>query len=173
MEFRRLTEACETTTFICGYTGIEGWFSSRAYHFHSRFYSRVTTAHYQGDPVPVGFYSLKLQREPQYEFSGKSFLQDKVFTDKEPITTLHLEWFAVASDMQGRGLGNLMLGKVLDDAYQIFNRVGINAITLTYVDHKSRGLYAGYGFQDYGGDRSKKLFISAEEIMDLYREIPG
>ena len=169
IEFRRLGDDCKTEAFICGFTHIEGWFQHMSRTYHSRFYSRVTTAHFRGNAHPAGFYSCKLQREAQYEFVGKTFLQDKVFTDREYMTTLHLEWFAVSTEMQGIGLGDLMMGKFVDDAYQIINRVGINAVTMKYMDNKSKALYSSFEFEPYGRDGDCKLFISAEEIMALYQ----
>lgn len=172
LTFRKLEASARPLPFICDQQVINNWFERCSQADHARFYARVTTVHNGSDPAVIGFYAMAIQFEPQSWFSTYSFIRDLVFTDKK-VPTIHLHWIAVESDRCGGGIGRIMLGKVIDDAFQIIDRGGAYALTLKFIDDRSKLIYAKKGFVPYGDENSNMMYLPAQTIIDIVTESGG
>ena len=152
-------------TFVCDNENINKWFSNKAQSEHGMFNCRVTHVTIQGDPELAGFFSLALKMEPQRDFAGYSFVRDTIFLE-DKITTVHLKWLAVRNNLQRRGLGTLMMARVVEDAYQIVMKAGAHAMTLQYMGTASKRLYEKFNFIPYGNPQDNGLYLPAAAIVD-------
>jgi GNAT superfamily N-acetyltransferase len=53
---------------------------------------------------------------------------------------------AVSADMQGRGLGSMLLAKALGTAYENADVVGSSMVVVDALDERAAGFYAAHGF---------------------------
>jgi GNAT superfamily N-acetyltransferase len=53
---------------------------------------------------------------------------------------------AVAAEIQGQGLGAILLAKALAKAYESANQVGSSMVVVDAIDERAAGFYAAHGF---------------------------
>ena len=102
----------------------------------------------------LGFYALA---------SALVFLDDlppelaKRYPHQVPVTRLGR--LAIRSDMQGQGLGRLLLADALNRAQSAAQSVGSAGIFVDAKDYRSSRFYQGFGFQ-VCGDQPLKLYLA-------------
>ena len=147
----------EVAAFDCDNIPINTWFAKRSVEEHSSFDCRVKHVFLKDYANIVGFYSLNLRLESKQDFGDLGLA--RLFTYKDKVTTVYLQWLAVRSGYERRGLGTLMMAKIFEDAYHVMTKVGAHALTVRYLNYGSERLYRKSGLIDYGGSGSKQLFI--------------
>lgn len=151
--------------FDCGEIEIDKYFKVRALIDQEGLYYRTITAHLNGDyEIPVGFYCMTIHSEPEDWFTGCSpWFSTKV--RKRSLLTVHLRWVAVIRDCQRYGIGTLLMGRAIDDFYQVTDRTGIAALTLKPISNEAKLFYRKLGFEPYDGEQ--RMFLSAETVIPL------
>jgi len=174
LEFRRLSPDCRREAFICGYTRIEGYFRELAEVEHNALHARVVTAHLDGNPDPVGFFSMSIKTEPEdlFERTTSLFPRLKSRFHQKSLLVVHLRWVAVMSDLHRRGVGTALMGRAIDDFYEVTDRTGIAALTLQPISRDASAFYASLGFSVFGDGELPPMFLPAETVMQV-RERAG
>lgn len=115
----------------------------------------------------VAFFSICIRKEPQSDFSGKPIV-DRLFEDD--ITTVHLKWLAVRTDLERRRIASAVMGRVVEDAYTIITKAGAHAVTVNYLGAASERIYRKFGFESYGRDGERKLYLPAQAVIDAVEQ---
>jgi GNAT superfamily N-acetyltransferase len=170
LEFKRLSRECERGDFSCGYAHIDHFFRNNAFTDHESLYSRVTTIHVDGQPKPIGFFSMTIDSEPEWDFTGERSLFEIYFRQKR-LMTVNLLWVAVVTQLQRRGVGTFLMGRALDDFYEVATRTGISALTLKPISTDAEIFYATLGFVPYGNAAPfRRRYLLAEALMRAKQE---
>jgi GNAT superfamily N-acetyltransferase len=127
----------------------------------------AVTAHLDGDDDPVGFYAMTINPEPADQFTQEqSFLAKlKLQFVRHQLTTVQLIWVAVQTSLQRQGIGTLLMGHALDDFYQVVDRTGVAAMTLSPISTNAAAFYTLIGFEPYGTSSPQRMLLSAEAVM--------
>jgi GNAT superfamily N-acetyltransferase len=167
LEFKRLSPDCERKAFVCGFVHIEKYFEHRAYIDHCGLYAGVITVHIDDRPEPVGFYAMTIQSEPEDLFTDDNSFFSNIARrfSKRSLLVVHLKWVAVSFDFQRMGIGTLLMGRALDDFYQVTDRTGIAALTLSPIDENAASFYRSLGFEPYGTSTLRSMYLPAEVVM--------
>ncbi|TXN08969.1 GNAT family N-acetyltransferase [Methylobacterium sp. WL103] len=156
--------------FSCDNEHINHWFRVHSRSEHDGYDCRVK--YFYREEVRrelAGFCCISIRREPQSDFVGASFIADRFF-DQDRITTVHLRWLAVKSGLERRGLGSIMMGSVVEAAYNVIVNAGAHAITVQHMGPASNALYRKFGFVEYGDNRENKLYLPAQAVLDTIGE---
>jgi GNAT superfamily N-acetyltransferase len=81
------------------------------------------------------------------------------------LHAVHLQWVAVETDLQRSGIGTLLMGSAIEDFYQIADRTGIAALTLTPISNAAASFYGSLGFITYGSGDLPPMFLPAETVI--------
>jgi GNAT superfamily N-acetyltransferase len=169
IEFKRLSAECPRGAFSCGYVHIDHFFKNTSLDDHNCFRARTVTAHLDGAPEPIGFYAMTIGPETADQFEKEPSFLERIkaqFFRTQMLTTVQLIWVGVESEMQRRGIGRLLMGRALDDFYQIVDRTGIAALTLEPISANAGMFYRSLGFRPYGPG-GKRMLLAAEAIMAI------
>lgn len=72
--------------------------------------------------------------------------------------------------MQRRGIGVVIMGRVIDVFYEAIQSMGLPALTCRALDPKVADFYRRLGFVDYGPDDPKpRLLLPAQDVVELKR----
>jgi GNAT superfamily N-acetyltransferase len=106
----------------------------------------------------VGFYALN-----SHNVSPENAPALARKNDRHPIPAVYLPVVAVASDLQGAGLGSALMGHAIQKAISISEEIAVAAIILDVFEdeHFERrfSFYSKIGFRKLGDD-PKRLFLS-------------
>jgi ribosomal protein S18 acetylase RimI-like enzyme len=115
---------------------------------------------------PIGFFAMKVWHEPESDFAGDSaFLSQWLY--QKSLITVHLEWLAVSTEFQRREIGTDLMGKAIDDFYEVADRTGISALTLQPIDEQKALFYKKLGFVPYGQRTIPRMFLDAKTVIDF------
>lgn len=175
IEFRRLSSGCRREAFACGFTDIEGYFRARAEIEHSALHARVVTAHLDGQSDPVGFFSMSVTTEPEdlFEKSRSLFPSLSANFHQRSLLVVHLKWVAVISELHRRGIGTLLMGRAINDFYQVTDRTGIAALTLKPISEDAAAFYNSLGFSVFGDGDLPPMFLPAETVIQARESVGG
>lgn len=167
LEFRRLSASCKREAFICGFEKIEKYFHVRAVIEHNSLDARVVTAHLDGSANPVGFFAMSITTEPEDLFEGSKPLFPSLIGKfhQRSLLVVHLKWVAVVKELHRRGVGRLLMGRAIDDFYQVSDRTGITALTLKPIDAAAAAFYTSLGFSSFGDGELPPMFLPAETVI--------
>lgn len=165
LEFRPLSDDCPRGAFSCGDRDIDRWFLKMACESHRRFQSRVTTVHAPGDPCPVGFFALSwiAEREALLPQSPRS---------RDYFPALHLEYVAVRTEYQGKGVGLYIMGRVLELYLDAAETTAVPALTLIALNERAERFYADLGFAPYARKdigNGRRMLLPIQTALDLRR----
>ncbi len=95
---------------------------------------------------------MTINPEPADQFTQEqSFLAKlKLQFVRHQLTTVQLIWVAVQTSLQRQGIGTLLMGHALDDFYQVVDRTGVAAMTLSPKSTNAAAFYTLIGFEPYG-----------------------
>jgi GNAT superfamily N-acetyltransferase len=167
IEFKRLGEDCNRGAFSCGDREIDAWFRTKALKEHQSNTKgfRVVTTHIQGDPRPIGFYALTMYLEREAALGKRSI---PLFSQGGFFPVVRLGWLAVDRSVQRQGYGTIIMGRVIDDFYQIATRSTVYALTLTSRNSDAERFYKRLGFVPYGPSRSQQsMLLPAQSVVEL------
>ena len=93
------------------------------------------------------------------------------------LVVVHLKCVAVASGLQRQGVGTALMGRALDEFYEVTDRTGVAALTLKPLNRDAAAFYASLGFSVFGDhallpDGMPSMFLPAETVVQA-REAAG
>lgn len=167
LEFRPFSEKCPRGAFSCGDDLVNRWFHEKCHEHHlSR--CRVTTIHAPGFDELVAFYALSFE----VHTLNRKLLPD--FFGREKFPALHLQWLAVHKDLQDKGLGTIIMGRVLSEFAKIVEMACVPALTLKPVNDEVAEFYRKIGFVTFqpkvvGGS----MLLPASDVFSFDQPAPA
>lgn len=76
-----------------------------------------------------------------------------------PVPAVRLGRLAVATEVQGKGYGQLLLGHALNCCVALRGQLGVRVLVVDALDDKAAGFYQAYGFRETT-DRARTLYLS-------------
>jgi GNAT superfamily N-acetyltransferase len=101
--------------------------------------------------------------DKNYGFEGPAF------------PSVYLWYIAVQREMQGGGLGTLLLMDAIRKVYEISRHAGVFALTLTSIDQgRTQKFYERLGFRVYGPTSVRPfMLLPIQSIVDLVEQTGG
>jgi len=165
LQYEPLSEICPREAFSCGAEIVDRWFREKAFTEHDRHFCRVTTIHAPSDPCPVAFYAVSVVAERLTD--KKSLIPNFRPDDKSYFPSLRLEWTAVRADLQGMGLGTIVMGRVLSVFKDMVNSTGIPALTLRPLNDRAESFYRGLEFIPFGArGLGPRMLLPAQKVIE-------
>jgi GNAT superfamily N-acetyltransferase len=127
----------------------------------------------QGDEQPIGLYALSMKSIKQRLLAQSH--RDAFFSKySDQFPSLSLDWVAVRSDLQDKGVGKFIMGIVIDEFYQCIENYGLQAMTLEAIDQKTEDFYHRLGFRRYGPPvLRRQMIIGARPVLQIRRNLDG
>lgn len=126
--------------FDCGTPPLNEWLAKMANQQAKKNIARTFVLVDVAAPeVVLGFYTLAVA-----EVSNEAFTNPKKHPRRVPV--VRLGRFAVAADLQGKGVGEFLLMNALDRIGEISLHAGIAAVVVDAKDEKAAEYYLRYGF---------------------------
>jgi GNAT superfamily N-acetyltransferase len=159
---RRLDKSLDRSAFDCGRPTLNEWLKDRAGQFDRRDLSRTFVATRPNETVVLGYYSISTHRVthdvlPAAEAKGLPRLD---------IPVVLIGRLAIDTNLQGQGLGALLLVDALRRSLQISEQVGIRAVEVDAIDDAARNFYLKFGFRSLLDD-PRHLFLPMHDIRKL------
>ncbi len=148
--------------FDCGNLLLDDWLKLRASQWDSKDLARTYLAVRPGEAVVLGYHAL-LNHRVGYEALPKDQAKGLPRTD---IPVVLLGKLAVDKNVQGRGLGSLLLVDALRRVQHISTQVGIRAVEVDAIDDAARSFYKKFGFVSLLDD-PQHLFLSIHLIRKM------
>lgn len=147
--------------FSCGHEKLDHWFQNKAERQHG-ISCRVTTVHAPDREVPVAFFA----------FAFTVWLLNRkhlpLWPEKDRFPALNLDVLAVDTLFQGRGLGQVVMGRVLADCAEVVRLGQIPAITLTPANSRAAGFYSRLGFVEFERSQNRPgMLLPASDLQNL------
>ena len=161
-EIRRLGKDHERLAFDCGQPVLNEWLKDRAGQFDRRDLSRTFVATLPNESRVLGYYALSTHRVVYDQLPAV----DSKGLPRLDIPVVLIGRLAVDRDVQGQGLGALLLVDALRRSQQISDQVGIRAVEVDALDDAAQGFYLRFGFRPLLDD-PRHLFLSMHEIRKL------
>lgn len=154
--------------FSCSVPEIDKWFK-RCLTKHKNFSNRVTTAHFEGGPEIIAFYALSIKMESARMLTGEDRKAWSSFRQAdERFICLNFDYLAVAAKHQGKGVGKLVVVRVIEEFARIASTCGIELMIGSAIDREKFEFYQKLGFQQYGtASQAPQMFLPAMTAMDL------
>ncbi|MDO8297803.1 MAG: GNAT family N-acetyltransferase [Caulobacter sp.] len=145
---------------------MDRWFHEKAHTHHDKHHCRVTTIHAPGDEVPVAFYALAIVAERLID--KKSLIPSFLLGGSGHFPSLRLEWAAVRHDLQGKGLGTIVMGRVLTVFSDMVAETGMPALTLKPLNDRAATFYRRLGFIAFGPNvLGRRMMLPAEKVIEI------
>lgn len=149
-----LMAAHDRRAFACGYSWLDAYLRQHALRNQEAGYGRTFVAVSSASNLVRGYFTLSM--------SAVSFekLPDSLSArmPKYPMPVAHIGCLAVASDMQGVGLGRLLITEAFKKILAATEVVAAQAIEVRAIDEKAADWYARYGFTPFR-DTPLHLFL--------------
>lgn len=140
--FQVLDRSFERTNFDCGNSRLNDYLKKYAIQNQKARYSITYVATIEGSKEIVGYYCTSAS---VIEFANIPEKQKKKLP-RYPAPVMLIGQLAVAKDMQGKGLGKILLMHALSRAVKIGEEMGIYAVRVDAIDEKAKSFYLKYGF---------------------------
>jgi GNAT superfamily N-acetyltransferase len=158
----RLDRTHDRTAFDCGQSVLNEWLRDLAGQFDRRDLSRTFVATRENQFGVVGYYSISSHR-----------VVHEVLPDSEAkklprldVPVVLIGRLAVDRNIQGQGLGALLLVDALRRSAEISQQLGIRAVEVDTIDDTARNFYLKFGFRPLLDD-PRHLFMPMHEIRKL------
>lgn len=153
----------DTEAFSCGNRELDRWFHQTAKQHGRKGVSRsfVAVENVNIEKV-IGFYSLTVG-----EAETKTLPAAVAKTLPRKIPVVLIGRLAVGADLQGRGLGGILLVDALRRTVRVASEVGIAAILVDAKDNKAAEFYQHFGFQPLP-DSPTRLVLAIATASDLF-----
>lgn len=91
------------------------------------------------------------------------------WTSSGTFPALQLEWIAVQKQIQGKGLGTILIGKVIDVFLNAIERTAVPALICRALNQEVAAFYEKLGFVRYGTqeDTSPRMLLGALAVLEL------
>lgn len=171
LEYKPLHEAHEGA-FSCGENEIDRWYKKKARDEHKKFNSRVTVASFENSSEPVAIYALTVRLENE---KGLTVNDKKKWNDYRKVNNLficlNLDYLAVSRKYQRRGVGRIVMGRVLEEFATVAQTSSIQLLTGRAIDADIFKFYQQLGFQVYGSDaRQPFMHLPVQSVLALIQQ---
>lgn len=140
--FNPLDKSFDKSSFDCGKPQLNNYLKKYAWQNQKKRYSITFVATLENSKEIVGYYSTSAS---SIEFANiPEFLAKKL--PKYPAPVMLIGQLAVDWQMQGRGLGKVLLMHALSRAVRISSEMGIFAVRVDAMDREAKDFYGQYGF---------------------------
>lgn len=157
-------------SFTCSVPEIDRWFK-RCKGKHDRFAHRVTSVHFEDQSQIIGFYamSMRLEEERMLSAPEKRSWRDRFnVLSNNTFICLNLDYVAVRRDLQGRGIGTIIMGKVISDFATVASTCGVEIMTGSAISEERCRYYESLGFMRYGYARHQpQIFLPALAAIEI------
>jgi ribosomal protein S18 acetylase RimI-like enzyme len=163
--FKPLAEDCRREALSCGVRDIDTFFRKKAWDHHCALRCRVTTVHDAADDTLAGFYAVCITLEDDRFLDRRSHL--KKFSIGRYFPALQVHYVAVRTQLQGRGIGTIVMGRIVGIFRDAAESLGVPVMTLVVLNPGAAALYKRMGFVYYGGHGSSRMLLPAQSVLDL------
>jgi GNAT superfamily N-acetyltransferase len=140
VQVQSLSSVHNRKNFDCGQPELNNWLATMARQQQEKNISRTFVAVDLSDPTGIlGFYTLTVS-----DVDGKNYPSNSKLPDRVPV--VRLGRFATRIDLQGQGLGSLLLLNALEKIYEISKHAGVAAVAVDAKDQKAAEFYKKQGF---------------------------
>jgi GNAT superfamily N-acetyltransferase len=80
---------------------------------------------------------------------------------------LQIHYIAVQKELQGQGIGTIIMGRIVEIFRGAANSLGTPVMTLVALNPRAARLYGSLGFVSYGGSGSTRMLLPALSVLDL------
>lgn len=136
-------------SFDCGEESLNVFLQKNAGQNAGKDISRTYVAVAQGTHVVSGFYTLSSGSIAFARLPAKLARR----LPKYPVPTAHLGRLAVDRQIQGQGLGGILLMDALLRIRTLADQIGIHAVTVHALHDRAADFYRAYGFLPLNDDR--------------------
>ncbi len=150
--------------FSSGQPAVDDWLHIKAWQNQQKHLS-VTKVLLTADGAIAGCYSLATG---QVDFNDLPTEFAKSLP-RRALPVAILAWLGVASELQGQGLGRLLLAQSLVDCYAAGQTFAFVAVILDCVDDAAKSFYRRFDFAELPG-RPYRLFLSAAMLKAMLTE---
>lgn len=163
LSYAPLSDDCPREAFSCGEDVVDLWFKEKACLHHSRHNCRVTVIFAPDDDIPVAFYAYAVVVDRLFD---KATLLETILGQRDYFPSLRLEWIAVRIDLQKKGLGSILMGRVLADFEAYVAHAGLPALTLKALNEQAQRFYKKLNFIRYGPDvHGRRMVLPARMVI--------
>ncbi len=154
--------------FSCSVPEIDKWFK-RCLDKHKRFANRVTTVHYDGSKDIVAFYALSMKLESTRMLTSTDRKSWGRFSQSEErFICLNFDYVAVAKKHQGRGIGKLVVARVIEEFARVASATGVEIMTGSAINKEKFEFYKALGFLGYGhATEAPQMYLPALSALEM------
>ena len=160
LEEQRLdTKAHDCTNFDCGVPQLNEYLSRYAGQDRRRNVAQVYVLVDSREPAKVlGYYAISAAQIDVEQLSD----EHKRKLPKYPIPCFRMGRLAISRDVQGRGIGKILLGCAVDRCLKARQQVAAYALIVDAKDAAARGFYEQFGFLSFA-DNAMSLYLPIKE----------
>lgn len=134
--------------------------------YHAEHIAKTYCAFLEDQPRAVGFYTLSLIAQ-----DGKFLDSDITRGATGHIVFIYLRYIGVAHELQGNGIGSIMLSHALRRAAQIAKLAGSYGFSLNALTERAQKLYYRYGFRAVDNKRFPFMVLPISTLLKDLAEI--
>ncbi|WP_254513394.1 GNAT family N-acetyltransferase [Anatilimnocola floriformis] len=146
--------------FSCGQVDVDVWLKTKALQHQDKRLS-VTKVLLAQNAI-AGFYTLATG---QVDFGDLPTSIAKGLP-RRALPVAVLAWLGISSQVQGQGLGRILLSQALLDCHTAGQTFAFTAVVLDCVNDQAKAFYQRFDFQEVPG-RPYRLYLSAAELASL------
>ena len=161
--FSPLARAYGRGVFCCGDPDIDAWFWKKSWRDHQALKARVTTAHLP-DGTLVGLCALSIAVERTSELSHD---HQRARSYGSYFPCLEFQYLGVCSKHQGKGIGTIIIGRVVDTFADMAMNCGMPMLTLRAANDRVYKFYRNLGFAPYGRAGDRRLLLDAQSAITV------
>ena len=154
-----LAKRHDRTGFSCGVGALDAYLRTRAGQDQRRRVARVFVCCEEGSEAALGYYTLS-----SLSIELSALPADKALRlPRHPVAAALIGRLAVSSDIQGQGIGRLLLADAVKRALAVSEEIAIYALVVDAKDERASGFYRAFGFMPLVGQRNR-LFLPLGSI---------
>jgi GNAT superfamily N-acetyltransferase len=138
----RLDRSHERAEFSCGNAALDDFLRTRVSQYERRNLGSTYVVVLQGTKRTRGYYTLAASSVPLQNCPPA--ISRKL--PRHPVPVVLLARLAVDRDVQGHGLGKLLLSDALKRCMTLADSLGIHAVEVSAINQKAKHFYLKYGF---------------------------
>lgn len=159
VEIQPLSSTHNRNEFDCGIQELNAWFARMASQLQEKRRATVFVAVDTAEPaVPLGYYALSASKVDGGDLPLKNVPRE--------VPAVLLGRLAIATHLQGKGLGKLVLMSALEKAALAAQTIGVMVVAVNAKDQKAADFYSRYGFQPAKSD-PLLMFLPVDTIKNL------
>lgn len=144
----------DRVAFSCGVEALDTYLRVRAGQDQRRRVARVFVCCEHGSEAVLGYYTLS-----SLSIAVSGLPEDKARRlPRHPVPAALIGRLAVSSDVQGQGIGRLLLADAVKRSLAVSEAIAIYALVVDAKDEEASRFYQAFGFQPLVG-QSNRLFL--------------